>query len=62
MSHWHADDSCTITLLHAMEPFNNVPHTLIEQDADPMLLSFKRQLLGLPFDGEILETNPRYTH
>ena len=35
---------------------------LIEQDSDPTLLNFKRELLGLPFDEQILLNNARYMH
>ena len=45
-----------------MDPFNKVPHILTEQDADPVLLNFKRQMHGLPFDEQILALNPRYIH
>ena len=45
-----------------MVPFTKVPRMLIEQNADPVLLNFGRQMLGLPFDEQILVTNPRYTH
>ena len=31
---------------------------LIEQDSDPTLLNFKREMLGLPFDEEILLNRP----
>ena len=32
----------------------------IEQDSDPTLLNFKREMLGLPFDEEILVIGARY--
>ena len=35
---------------------------LIEQDSDPTLLSFKREMLGQPFDEQILLNNARYMH
>ena len=34
--------------------------TLIEQDSDPTLLNFKREILGLPFDEQILLNDARY--
>ena len=43
-----------------MEPFNKLPRILIEQDADPVLLKFRRQAPELPFDEKILATNARY--
>ena len=35
---------------------------LIEQNSDPTLLNFKRELLGLPFDEQILLNDARYKH
>ena len=35
---------------------------LIEQDSDPTLLNFKRKMLGLPFDEQILLNDARYMH
>ena len=34
----------------------------IEQDSDPTLLKFKREMLGLPFDEQILLNDARYMH
>ena len=35
---------------------------LIEQDSDPTLLNFEREMLGLPFDEQILLNDARYMH
>ena len=35
---------------------------LIEQDSDPTLLNFKREMLGLPVDEQILLNDARYMH
>ena len=35
---------------------------LIEQDSDPTLLNFKRKMLGLPFDDQLLLNDARYMH
>ena len=35
---------------------------LIEQDSDPTLLNFKREMLGLPFDEQILLNDAGYMH
>ena len=35
---------------------------LIEQDSDPTLLNFKREMLGLPFEEQILLNDARYMH
>ena len=37
-------------------------HILKEQDSDPTILTFKRQMLGLPFDEQILLNDARYMH
>ena len=55
-------DKCTNTLKHNIEPFNKVPHILTKKDADLVLLNFNGKKLGIPFDEQILATNPRYSH
>ena len=35
---------------------------LIEQDSDPKILNFKREMLGLPFNKLILLNDARYVH
>ena len=35
---------------------------LIEQDSDPTLQNFKRELLGLAFGEQILSNGARYMH
>ena len=35
---------------------------IIEQDSDPTLLNFQREMLGLPFDKQILLNDARYMH
>ena len=50
VSHWHINDKYTKKLSQNMEPINKVPRILIDQDADPVLLHFKRQRLGLHFE------------
>ena len=35
---------------------------LVEQDSDPTLLNFKREMFGLPFDEQILINDRRYMH
>ena len=34
----------------------------IEQDSNPILLNIKREMLGLPFDEQILLNDARYMH
>ena len=35
---------------------------LIDQDSDPTLLNFKREMLGLPFDEQMFLNDARYMH
>ena len=62
VSHWHMNGKCTNRLMHFTEPFNKARLTLIEQDADPVLLNFKKRLHELPFDEQILAISPRYNY
>ena len=48
--------------MHNKEPFNKGPRIMLEQDVDPVLLNFKEQTLGLPFDEQILAKKHRYMH
>ena len=45
-----------------MEPIDKNPRILIEQDADPVLLNFNTQKLGLPIEEQILPANPSYIY
>ena len=40
----------------------NPSRILFEQDSDPTLLNFKREMLGLPFDEQILINYACYMH
>ena len=44
------NDKCTNTFLHKMEPFSKVSPILIEQNADPVVFNFRRQMSGLLSD------------
>ena len=57
VSHRHKIDKSTNTSMHNLKPFNKIPRILFEQDANPLLLNFGRQMLGLLFDEQILATN-----
>ena len=46
------------TLMPNIEPLSKVPRILVEEDADPVLLIFKRQMFRLASDEQILATNP----
>ena len=54
--------------LHEDTPLVNIAQLtkpsriLIEQDLDPSLLNFPRELLGLPFDEQILLNDTCYVH
>ena len=48
--------------MHNIEPVNKLPRVLIDLDADPVLFNFKRQMLEIFHDEQIITTNPRYTH
>ena len=62
VAHCQRNDRCINTPMKNMEPINKVPGILVEQDADPQLLRFKRQTFRLPFVEQIRTTNPSYTH
>ena len=45
-----------------IEQLTKPSRILLEQDSDPTLLNFKREMLGLPFDEQILLNDARYMH
>ena len=49
-------DTSTVNIAQLTKP----SRILIEQDSDPTLLNFKREMLGLPFDVQILLYDARY--
>ena len=51
-------DPTIVNIAHLTKP----SRILIEQDSDPTLLNFKREMLGLPFDEQILLKDARYMH
>ena len=51
-------DTTIVNIAHLTKPSRK----LIEQDSDPTLLNFKRELLGLPFDEQISLNDARYMH
>ena len=62
VSHCYINGNCKNTLMQSMETFIKFPRILIEQNTDPVLLNFKRQMPGRPFDEQIFATKPRYIH
>ena len=51
-------DTSIVNITQLTEP----SRILIEQDSDPTLLNFKREMLGLSFDEQILLNDARYMH
>ena len=51
-------DTTIVNIAHLTKP----SRILIEQDSDPTLLNFKREMLGLPFDEKKLLNDARYMH
>ena len=49
-------DTTSVNIAQLIEP----SRILIEQDLDPTLLNFKREMLGLPFDEQVLLNDARY--
>ena len=51
-------DTTTVNIAQLKKP----SRILIEQDSDLTLLNFKREMLRLPFDEQILLNDARYMH
>ena len=51
-------DTTIVNIAQLTEP-SRVP---IEQDSDPTIINFKREMLGLPFDEPMLLNDARYMH
>ena len=47
---YYANDLHEDTTVANIAQLTEPSHILIEQDSDPTLLNFKREMLGLPFD------------
>ena len=62
VSCYYANDLHKDTTLVNMAQLTKPSRILIEQDSDPTLLNFKREMLGLPFDEQILLNDARYMH
>ena len=60
LSHCYENDQKSNIVSYNMKPFNKVPRTLLEENADPLLFNFERQMLGLFLDEQVLATDPRY--
>ena len=62
VSCYYADDLHKDTTIVNTAQLTKPSRILIEQDSDPTLLNFKREMLGLPFDEQILLNDARYMH
>ena len=59
---FYANDLHKDTTIVNIAQLTKPSRILIEQDSDPTLLNFKREMLGLPFDEQILLNDARYMH
>ena len=62
VSCYYANDLHKDTTIVKTTQLTKPSRTFIEQDSDPKLLNFKREMLGLPFDEQILLNDARYMH
>ena len=62
VSCYYADDLHKDTTIVNIAQLTKPSGILIEQDSDPTLLYFKREMLGSPFDEQILSNDARYKH
>ena len=62
VSCYYANDLHKDTTIVNIAQLTKPSRILIEQNSDPTLLNFKREMLGLPFDEKILLNDARYMH
>ena len=62
VSCYYANDLHKDTIIVNIAQLTKPSRILIEQNSDPTLLIFKREMLGLPFDEQILLNDARYMH
>ena len=62
VSCYYANDLHKDTTIVVIAQITKPSRILIEQDSDPTLPNFKREMLGLPFDEQILLNDARYMH
>ena len=62
VSCYYANDLHKDTTIVNIAQLTKPTRILIEQDSDPTSLNFKRNMLGLPFDEQILINDARYMH
>ena len=59
---FYANDLHKDTTIVNIAQLSKPTRIFIEQDSDPTKLNFKREVLGLPFDEQILLNDARYMH
>ena len=62
VSCYYANDLHKDTSIVNLAQLTKPPRILIEQDSDPTLLNFKREMLGLPYDEQVFLNDARYMH
>ena len=62
VSYYYANDPHKDTTIVNIAQLTKPSRMHIEQDSDPTLLNFKREVLRLPFDEQILLKDARYMH
>ena len=62
VSCYYANDQHKDTTIVNIAQLSKPTRILIEQDSDPTLLNFKREMVGLSFDEQILINDSRYVH
>ena len=62
VSCYYANDLHKDSTIVNIAQLTKTSRILIEQDSDPTLPNFKREMLGLPFDEKILLNDARYMH
>ena len=62
VSFYYANDLHKDTTIVNIAQLTKPSRIIIERDSDPTLLHFKREMLGLPFDEQILLNDARYLH
>ena len=62
VSCYYANDLHKDTTIVNIAQITKPSRILIEQDSDPRLLNFKREMLGVPFEEQILLNDARYMH
>ena len=62
VSCYYANDLHKDTTIVNIAQLTKSSRILIEKNSEPTLLNFKREMLGLPFDEQILSNDARYMH